>query len=743
MPPTRSNLRNHLNLPLKSLLKYWDYALVVFVIFLSLYDLRTKWTSTVFLTRDLDRAASTDYIAGLGPEVSGGGNLFGGLYYLILKLAIGLYGPIHGPYLLAAIGYGVGLLIFGSMVRNLTDSKLAGLWSLCALGSMRAFWTNIKFLANNSFAFPFIIISIYFLSRAILAKKSSLKGTLYFSLFCVATVMGGQTHGSVLALFLVAFFLLLRHQISRPWVGILLGIITTWIFSGNSLESRSAINLGKGLILFLSGPMSPLQSKAGYNFLFQLPVLLGLTSLFPLLLYFFSKRTNIAPSPDNTPGTLVLKEIALTLALISAPFMVFFIFGPGQRYLILPAISLSLLSATHIHQIPADTQLAPWIKGLISIGSISLLLAVTSPYPGSIELGIYKYQLFESVYSIGLFLILISIRKKLPFFIKSLTLLALILPYFLINTRHAHWRIPSGEAIGGLKFIQEATSWSKEETARRLFMVNAEKDSDLMIFFPINKPLISPNATSSPSGYFWINTRTKPELLEAANVPMLFLLKQNLPKIIASELQDGVIRLGKTTSIGQQVLVEFYLSQPRAVKLAYMQNLPLGYTEDRGARFVRHPEWKGTLNLCRNESHFCDLSTAADWHAPFLRVEVSGPSISQRLDWIWPKWNHSLQDVGITVECPGGGSTNFSVLNGRIGFDPEAGMLHKGISFTNNSLLGPLAFTVQDPCRNGERPLAFSLKFQSLITWDLSKSPHQEIKNQLHTIRAMPAVGAK
>ena len=151
-----------------------------------------------------------------------GSAVFGGLFNFILKTAAhkkyNVSELLVGTYLAASI---MGLVVFGH--------KFA---------SVDKLWLIILYAALNA-------VTYFFVHRLRIKSLKFIDSTIYFPVY--------KTIGPIIILF-VSFLVFRESLNTQEWVGVVLGIITSWLLVSKSEEERQN-NLKKGLSLMFVGTL--------------------------------------------------------------------------------------------------------------------------------------------------------------------------------------------------------------------------------------------------------------------------------------------------------------------------------------------------------------------------------------------------------------------------------------------------------------------------------------------------------
>jgi hypothetical protein len=687
----------------------------------------------VFQARDLERARE---LAGgnlifFGPEMTGGGNLPGPLYYLLLSLPLaagfGWKGAWGLMLALASAGGAAGWF----WLRRRVSAPAAWFWLTLFSG---AFFTRVllEMFMNISFTLFFAVGAVAAICESCAAETRERRARAAVAA-CFLLGLGVQLHLSLI-FFLLAFFWL------RPVKGKALAAslfafalpllpYAGWIIAGSA---GAFIGQSPGLVgrsrdalptivsyagnLFRVSPLETL-SHAG-RFLEVLPMPLILLGL--LLL-----RMKPAAAGESRHQQL-LRALLVCIAFGLLPFAYFFVAPIGRRYVVplgVPVLFLAALAFERARQHPAALR-AFHILSAAMLGAMIAALALGR------EMAQPNWRIFAqaAVAAAAFGVAALFFSRVRPGAAKG-TALAVALAAALCtgqrallergytNTSHVSGLryVPSaGEWRAIWTIIRSRTCWTYEEARQRVFYVNHHLEQEPSFSFGLpGEPIAGCHEggkrPATPDGFI-VSIQKRDE-----SDPLAWLLAQNLQGDLKRGLASGAIELmGPSLSPGFLV-VPYRVNDPASYPTRF-HNAGAGYLARGQHAFpgpATRPEEASRLpdgrllfrwNECEGFSLFCDTgayvrleATARnEWKA---EVNVVGAAISQTSPWISPNWTESWRRPYVEIECAG--HAERVVLADSIGYEQGHGHA-PGFPFDyNNSIVAPFYREARFHCAGG------------------------------------------
>lgn len=708
-------------------------ALVYVATLFSLTDLKDDLWLSIFQTRDLARAQAL--LAGqtifYGPEMTGGGNLPGPFYYVLLAAALAWRSDwlAAWSWLLILCGLGVGV-------------TLAVLWrriSITAACTFLGLAVSVKYskrvldlFMNVSYALPFALVALVLQLLAFSPGLSARRRAYAFVGGAALTGLCLQLHFSLLALFvsqmLLAFStrawglpalprrarglaLLAFLAPSVPYVVWALAHRLGLDFGQPPFESGSAdgalpslLQLGTYTKAF--EPLAFLKLAAG--------VLLRTVPLsLPLLLISFGgtalKGRTAKAADDLTSWPRVL---AVNAFVGFVPFSYWFFASIGRRYGI-AFFGAVLLLSTLLHERMLTDLTARTRYVRLAVGTlVALLVLLAGAYPQVFNLHVL---LKTTAITLGPVALAAFILRELE--LKALAVLALTLVLSFAQhqvSRQDTWRdspdlMPSFAKWESIwKNIYLRTGWSYDEAIHRLYFINHHLEQDPKPAYDVvvndvdRRQLERLRLDPPPDGFFVVHNMRALGLSETQMRD--WLLEQNLQSEVKEALRAGDIAIAFHGPYALMVLA-YYVRDTRLVP-KHFHNVGAGYLRSPDERALdAYPEAKTARplgagkyvfkwNECASAAPFCNAGVfvslaSEDDHVYRLRVRVVGSSLAQISPWVNPDWTAQWVAPFVEVAC-GSVQHHFSIAS-SIGFNRAyAGDPTHALLWGNNSFVAPL-----------------------------------------------------
>jgi len=690
----------------------------------------------IFQSRDLARALELfhGHFLLYGPEVTGGGNLPGPFYYLLLSIFLRIQ-PVWqaawwGMVLLA--GAGAAAMFYFLRANALLIAAL--LWLPFYLDSAHTQHLFTIFM-NPSYLFFFVILQLICACLITGAQNEKTRGRAFLAASLI-TGLAIQVHFSSIFPYLAIIFMQLaagrlkipRLRKSYLFLGVGLFVMPLAPFliwktlhclgyevgepepyTGQfSSAGLIYVSLAKGW----SGRVALKESLRVFPW--TLPLLLG------------AVYAGGARDKDSQYGGRFIKPLLICAAFAFIPFSYIYFVPIGNRYGV--PLNLSLILVTVILQ--CEVLNRPRRLNIFNGLALVMLIAVWTwsylAYPENIgDAGIGRL-LITAVVSGGAFVLLDRQAKFRREKIIALILAVAVshaqrfvfakneLPVIQDHLIHNHqWRRI-------WKRIGRMTGWSYETARERIYFVNAHIDEDPAPgFIPFEKtPDQRKRNEKTPDGFF-----------VALNVPegaafRDWLLEEPIADEIKEGLRRGEISLGEAEDGRIAVVPYFILRNGRLPD--HFHDIGLGYERDpaaaafdqirgsEGAAKIAENQYLFKWNECPDGHRYCDQGAVVTLDAGNLRVKILGSALSQVSPWIHPQWTQALDEPYVDVKC--GGETKSFILAKSVGYKRRYSLSEPVTGFfaANNSLVAPYEREFNSVCRGKIEELSFGRKSSSV-----------------------------
>lgn len=683
-----------------------------------------------FQVRDIQRAR--DILSGqfifFGPEMTGGGNLPGGLYYWLLASSF--------------------------WIRNTWDSSvylLAGMFGVsAALGAM--FW-GLRSLKSG-----LLWLTLFLLSGPLENYLSAFLNVSYGLLFVVGAQIcivlaysKSPERQRTMALFGACFFTGLAVQFHLSALSILPALlIINFIYARSGVPSFSGIAIGKGLSAFLfplipyflakimhaSGEIDQAQKLAG-NSVDALPSLLMFLD-FPSF-----ERINLAKSVffSSMPlpfwpaavawllstlnqnqfslKNLVKSEglLYLVLTIVGAvPALYIFVAPIGSRYSMVYVVSGIFLTLKAIEQLDSVAKKKSYL-----ILSTILFLALALRLLAMDQISSLWVGNDSRALSVAGLLLLGS------FFVERERRLSVSRIYFwfltiglilLSNSPNRQVfatvkRLPIPTVLDWRKFGQITCGfhgWPASRALQSLFIVNMHMESDGSIILKEEfKDCDAPPRRFSISGFFM--TSAAPDKALGFNA---WLRDQSLDDQILAGLESGSIKIFPPRRLDRTILIP-YLIEDQPDSYPVFHNHGQGYLDSEYQKLLKKNALYGHAVRLDQNKYLFSWNECADQKNPYcafgamvnlqksdrgskLKIMLIGDSLGQSSPWIRPEWTQSLTRPFVQYICEH--ESNKVILMESVGYEEKYGYYSPGYKFflSNHSVLAPVSRKIELPC---------------------------------------------
>lgn len=724
----------------------------VTALFVFLLDYKELFDQTffyVFQERDLERARHIlqGKMIFFGPELTGGGNLPGPLYYFCLAAVLFFKSNWIGAWLMqlifAAIGAIAGLFFF----KKKSSPIYALLWIILFSTAPMTF-RFLQLFLNVSSLLPFCIFGLIFIHKTFNDVDEDKRSTS-FILASLAIGLGLQFHYSIICLYLALLFMqifskklnLARVPNKTLAYGLLLFLLPSLPYIVWSLLKNFGIVLGDpGLYTgdFKNAPASLaylLQfSMAGNPMGFWLGSLekLIFTLPFPLIFIFLSVLIQklFLKNTEKNGSLKYLKPLVICLIFSTLPYLNWYFSGQAVRYT-MPFYLILLFITVFTYQWLINSRTLTIIFNYLTISFLvvfSVWVTIKFPHASFVKF------IMEALLSIAAIIIVSLFFEENGIYKRKTTLLSLML---IICTNQAqfitkdyrtltrfHWALflpQTYEWTHIWEIVHKNTGWSYEEAKKRIYYVGHHFEQSPKMFLdqyvyrePVNKMPIMPDG-------FFISNRVR---LQRSAMPMFiernyskfephaWLLHQNLQPEIVKGITSHNIILGKNLS--NVILIIPYWVKSTTYTPRYFHNSGEGYNLSEDDKVLSIIPGPGGVKLMSanevlfkwNENPKCNEYCSTGATVRFekiaeekysVKIRIIGFTISQISPWIIPDWTEAWIKPYIDINC--GGSNNHFPIADAIGFRRTASQnVGTPLLQGNNSFVGPFEKEIQVAC---------------------------------------------
>lgn len=677
----------------------------------------------VFQARDLERARLL--LSGnpvfFGPEMTGGGNLPGPLYYFLLAGALALNEDWISTWALMVALAGAGGLAGWYWFR--TRLSAAAGWFWLALYST-SYFTQVllELYLNVSFVLFFAVAALLCLCEFSIAESRERRRGA-FALFCLFVSLSLQLHFSLIFLFMGG--LVLRPVRGKDLLAGLALFVLPWIpylaWLAGILPGQEAGLVGRSseafptIVSYVANIAKlPLAATAAHSgrFLEVVPVALLLAWMAAAAF-----RARLGPREARLAKALLVCALFGLL-----PFVYFFVAPIGRRYVIplgLPVMFLATIAFERCRSSSSSLRLFSWGGAGLAIVSMAALLERHATKP-PVSDALSTIILVPAAFFLAAgWLGGQPWRRAMPvaFAIAAAAALGLSQRAFvkLGYTNSSH--------VSGMRYVasmrewsmiwsivRERTCWTYEEARKRIYYVNHHLEQEPRFGWE-RVPPQGADCAWAPDGFIVSILKREPGPV----VP--WLLASNIHADLRRGLTSGAIEVEEPSYARGMLVVPYYVRDKRSFP-AYFHDQGEGYLM-HGRRAFPEPSTSPAeagrtadgkflfrWNECPGRHPFCDAGVVVGLSAEKgdtwkLQAEAKGYVISQTSPWISPNWTESWRRPWVEVRC-GKGSERFQLAD-SIGYEQAYGH-QPGFPFDyNNSFVAPFEREWRFRCRGGPR----------------------------------------
>jgi len=728
------------------------FAIACSVFYCSNLTEAREWiTFWVFQQRDLHRALGV--LAGqpifFGPEMTGGGNLPGPLYYYLLAFSLWLK-PVWESAWLFELSMFLGAALIGWMFFRKQFSWILALVFITLFFVAPDTRRFTIFFLNVSYMIPFTVASLVLTCLAVSASTERARARSFLG-SCFITGCALQFHFSVVVLLLALLFMWLaaaKLKLPRVSLGTLgsgLVLFTlpslpylAWLARG-SMGGQVAGYPGSAekslpvLMQLLADtgniPLDEFLHDGFQHFIQTIPFALLILS--PVALWLRS-----GPGEPNSGTEKFKKPLWICAAFSFPPFLYWFFVPIGNRYGQPFYLSLIFLTVTELNSVlhsrrrlkvfnlVAGTILCAYVvfcfatepvswTAILPIGAVCLL-PVAVAYWSSPDFRRFGFAAALAV-MMCLAMGLAQTRLLQDGVVKRS---ANMMP------RLRHWTHIWGP-------IYRHTGWSWDEAIHRTYFIghHIEQDAQSGYEFVIARAKTQVRNENPPDGFF-VDFAKNPGDFDDTGDAVRWMLEQNISEDLKDALRAGDIRL--EDSLHPKMLIMPYRTVKSRLLPAHFHDYGEAYLRDPDESLldeIRAPEAaiaKGggrfvfKWNECPETEVFCSTGALVELKkqerdSVALKVRVIGQAISQVSPWISPNWTEAWNSPYVELKC--GGEIQRFKLASSIGYRREYANETEHLHLRgNNSIVAPFEREFSLPCKGKPQALTVGRESSTVET---------------------------
>jgi hypothetical protein len=723
------------------------------IIFATLIDLKELYSQTlfyVFQTRDLSRAREIlqgkNYF--FGPEMTGGGNLPGPLYYYLLSFALLFKNTWLSAWwlqlTLSLVAGGVGFTYF----RKTKNEYIALAWFVLFTSAPLTFRFLQVFL-NVSSLIPFVVLALVLINISFTSLSEKTRHLSYL-LASFVIGLGLQLHYSIVILFIAMNFCFLfskklglqkiQKKIyllsfvayflpSIPYYLWLLTNTSSNTIMGVSTHSGEGTNAIQSLIYLLRFAFYTETDEFLIESLRKILSSIPAFFIIYFITYLIGKFLNTR-SKDQTYTLKInyydFKPLIICMIFSVIPYIDWYLSSQAVRYTMPFYLSLIFMAIFYFDAIRRNDKFLKIFNYVQIIFLIMFSIFIIYFYTKEIYLRFFYY----TALIIFSFLILNYFKKLgkaivLSYVLLCLTSLSQFITKDYTDLKKYHWALFMPQTYEWEHIwttIHKVTGWDYETARKRIYYVGHHLEQDPGLFleeFDLNIVKVN-QERRNPDGFFVSNRirlDTNKNLilydLEYLKIlPKLWLRKQNTTQEIFDALDDRDIILGKNISDTIFIVPYWVVDTSKVPK--HFHNSGLGYNTSSSQQiFNKIQSNKGVLridestilfklNECPDHKNYCSNGALVSINQienakTNINLNIFGNTLSQTSPWINPNWTQAWVNPQISITC---GKKEFNFLISRsIGFTRNGShQVTSPLLQANNSFVGPFIKDIEIDC---------------------------------------------
>ncbi len=707
----------------------WLALCLLFCFFIDVQNLIDHSVFYIFQLRDIERARSllSGHLIFFGPEMTGGGNLPGPLYYYILACTFFIKNSWIAVWVMQ-LAFAITAVIVGYTYfeKEFKSKATSILWLFMFATAPLTSWF-LKIFLNVSFLIPFVVLSLVLTIKSF-ESADPVKRKKYYLLNCLILSLGLQLHLSLI--FFVSSLLFLNffaEKLNLPklskkdfFLGLAFFIVPLIPYLLWIVLEKMKISFGdpgfyagkeegsiKSLFFLIeqgvSGDKGRLIKQWIQKFIFTFPASI-LLLLFVVDLKMFYKKN---------------KPLLIIFLFSLIPFLNWLFSPQAIRYTMLAYITSQFVAVKMFHEVLNNkVKIKEFV--IFGAGGITILALVqvfSFPRP---ELGSFSLRLIAVVLLI--FFLGSKLEKKDKLYSLSAMLIFILMNsgyYFLprfnylkFNDRETY--MPTVKDWSHIwKTVHDKTGWSYAEARKRIYYIGHHMSQSPKLAFEASSKNFTQGRDGSkvnmPDGFF-VSNRYSVQV--AKNSEVQWLLLQNIPNDIKSGIRNKQIEFGKNLS--EHIMVMPYWIKKSNFNYEYFQNTSEGYKyldddlvlqnslRNNGVVEIAPYKYLFKWNECIDLAEYCSTGAIVEMkkiNSNFysFHVKIVGSALSQITPWISPSWTQAWINPYIQIEC--GSVLEKFIIASNVGFTRKYSHGDKNSFFQgNNSILAPFERTFNLQC---------------------------------------------
>lgn len=694
----------------------------------------------IFQARDMERARQIleGRLIFFGPEITGGGNLLGPLYYYLMALPLAIWNSWQSVWgwmmVLTAAGAAAGWLWLRARLGPAAAWLWLGIFS-CAYFSR----VLLELFLNVSFLPGFAVVALIFICESYAAETvAGRRRALWGACFLLG--LGIQLHFSVIVWLGALAALHLHSKQERGQLlpagdlakGLLMFALPLLPYFGWKALAAAGFETGQQNV-FSGKTVEALPTMVAYvRKLAQFPLAetaghaIRLAEVLPatLLLVVPALFWNRGDGGESAANSAWLKRTERALLFCAAfgliPFAYFFVAPIGRRYVIPLGIPVHFLTVLLFERCRQN------LRGFL-LGGLALLAAMFFVAPHAFRADLSA----EGLASLALALAVpaaamlfgggrskLALAAAMVMAVGAVQMQRALIEAGVTSSGHVGVPrfVPNGKEWQVIwKTVRGRTCWSYEEAIRRLYFVNHHLEQDPQPGFELAAPpgLCRP-ALPLPDGFFISILKRSPGGIKE------WLLASHVQEDLKVALRNGALEVGEA-SFANGILVAPYWVRGRNVLPAFFHDTGEAYQRSAEDGLVSAGGIEGeakklgegaylfSWNECPGQHPYCGTGavvraapeTGGKWA---FRVRVLGSTISQISPWIAPEWTASWRRPYFEVRC--GKQWKRFELATSIGYEQAYGHRPDYPFDYNNSFVAPFERELSASCPGGPKAIA-------------------------------------
>lgn len=729
----------------RKIIKFFTPLLItlIFIYFLDLKELYEQTLFYVFQERDLARARGI--LKGMhilfGPEMTGGGNLPGSLYYYLLAGALKIYNNWLSAWWLQIIITNLGIVYSFYHLKKYPNQTTSFLW-IIAVSSAPLTYRFLQIFLNVSLLIPFCIIAILFINSAFSQIENKNRSRdLYIASFIIG--LGLQFHYSIAILFITIIFLFIApkklnihqftpKQIIYSFCFYILPSIPYYIWSiGQKTNGELIVNSGSSFNAI--GSLLYLIRFAFHSEIdgFLLESLRKALFTFPFFLFVFAsaKFFNIFSKRKLELKTYISEYAPIYLCLVFSfiPYIDWYLSSQAVRYTMPFYLCLNLVSAIIFSKSLQDEKETSYLNYFQAAFILLFSIFLYKYYPSFI---FSKFLLTSIIIITITILAIVLIPQKKVFFTSLALFTSTSYSQFITKDFYKlpdyHWALFMPQTYEWKHIwnvIETYTGWDYNQAKNKIYYIghHLEQSPSLYLenhkFEAVNKIM---NFNDQPDGFFISNRyriqNSNALVLNKLNFslfsPRQWMLRQNIQPDLFAAIKNKQIIVGKNLS--NIIFIAPYWIKDHENLPDQIHNLGMGYILDSenellelvkdniGSKMIENNTIIFKANECTSHLKYCSNGAIVSFSPntekqTTIKIKILGNTISQTSPWITPDWTQAWFQPALEIEC-NNKTFNFEIVK-SVGFFREGShILTSPLLQAFNGFVAPISKTINLNC---------------------------------------------